>query len=222
MTPFKIPKSAYAAIQALLHLSDDAFEKFLNALRGAKPALQTENFWAHVVPLVEGISPDVVRSVLDEIFHMAEARTDESLREFADAIAEAASEAKSEKFPFEEQDRSVLRERLVRILQAGGGFEITRKAAGVLLDQDHIFFSARILTDLRPVFNEAGDSVDAAVIVHNLRIHYGENAEHKDFYVALDTSDIQSLREVLDRADQKAKCLQELIKGSGVSELEEE
>ncbi len=70
-----------------------------------------------------------------------------------------------------------------------------------------------------PVFNEKGDSVDAAVIVHNLRIHFGEDSDHKDFYVALDTSDIQSLRDVLDRADAKAKCLQGLLKTSGVSYL---
>jgi hypothetical protein len=222
MTPFKIPKSAYPAIQSLIHLSDADFERLLNGLRGAKPAIQTEKFWAHVVPLVAGVSENVVRSILHEVFLMAEAQSDEPLAEFAEAITEAGVEAKSEKFPFEDRDRAVLKERLVTILGAGGGFEITRKAAGVLLDQDHIFFSARILTDLRPVFNEAGNSVDAAVIVHNLRIHYGENGDHKDFYVALDTSEIQSLREVLDRADKKAKSLQELIKGSGVSELEEE
>jgi hypothetical protein len=96
------------------------------------------------------------------------------------------------------------------------------KAMGVAADQDHIFLHARILTDIRPVFNNKGDSVDAAVIVHNLRIHYGQDSDHRDFYVALDTNDIQSLREALDRADTKAKCLQGLLKTSGVSYLDAE
>jgi hypothetical protein len=96
------------------------------------------------------------------------------------------------------------------------------KAMDVVLDHSHVFFHAKILTDIRPVFNTKGDSIDAAVIVHNLRIHYEEDSDHKDFYVALDTSDIQELREVLDRADTKAKCLQGLVKKSGVSYLDAE
>ena len=96
------------------------------------------------------------------------------------------------------------------------------KAAGVALDQDHLFYHARILTDVRPVFDEKGDTVSAAVIIHNLRIHYGENSDHKDFYVALDTGDIQLLREALDRADKKAKRLQELLNASGIVYLDDE
>jgi hypothetical protein len=70
------------------------------------------------------------------------------------------------------------------------------------------------------VFDEKGETVDAAVIVHNLRIHYGQDSEHKDFYVSLDTSDIADIREALDRADAKAKSLEGILKRSGVSFLD--
>jgi hypothetical protein len=92
----------------------------------------------------------------------------------------------------------------------------------VLTEEERIFYSARILTDIRPIFNEAGNLIEAAVIVHNLKIHFGENGDETDFYVALDTSDIQALREVLDRADEKAKQLQSLLQRSQISYLDAE
>jgi len=227
MSLITIPKSAYAAIQHLIHFSAHDFDAFLDALSKAEPSLNQYNFWKHVAKHVNRVDQAVIESILHEIFQMDDARLDAArdglgLDEFAESVAEAAASAKSKEFPFEKEDRKILKDRLVRIFEGRKGLKITMKALGVLVDQDHAFYHARILTDIRPVFNDKGDSVDAAVVVHNLRIHYGENSDHKDFYVALDASDIQSLREVLDRADAKAKCLQGLLKTSGVSYLDAE
>jgi len=222
MTPFKIPEAAYAAVQHLVHLEECEFEAFLNALTQAEPSLEPDEFWRHVALRVPQIDQTVVESILREVFKMNDARTGEEVAEFADQIAEAAVEAKSKDFSFEEDDRKILRDRLIRIFEGRKGLEVTLKASGVIRDHDRVFYYARILTDIRPVFDEGADSVSAAVIVHNLAIHFVENSEHKDFYVALDTSDIQSLRDVLERADKKAACLQRLLKTSGVSYLHEE
>jgi hypothetical protein len=109
---------------------------------------------------------------------------------------------------------------LTKIFELRRSLSVTTKALDVLTSQDRVFYSARILTDLRPVFNESGDAIEAAVIIHNLCIHYGHDDDHWDFYVALDTSDIQSLRDVLDRADKKAGSVEELLRRSGVSYLD--
>ena len=151
---------------------------------------------------------------------MEDARTDETIEEFVGYIGEAAAEAKSDKFPLGDNDVKVLHSRLLKVFQGRKGLEVTMKSMGVMVDQPRVFLHAKILTDIRPVFSKEADSVDAAVIVHNLRIHFGGDSEHKDFYVALDTSDIQSLREVLERADEKAKCLERLLKKTGVAYLD--
>jgi len=227
MSPITIPKSAYAAFYHLIHFSASEFEAFLDALSKAEPSLDQENFWKHVAAHLKSASEEVIESVLHEIFQMDEARAEAAsdgvrLDEFADQIAESLASVKSEKFSMKKEDQKILKDRLVRIFDGRKGLDITKKAMSVVVDQNHIFLHARIMTDIRPVFNKKADSVDAAVIVHNLRIHYGVDSDHKDFYVALDTSDIQSLRDVLDRADAKAKCLQGLLKTSGVSYLDAE
>lgn len=222
MTPYRIPESAYAAIQHLVQLDERDFGVLLDALARAEPSLDKEKFWTHVAKHASKVDEPVVESVVNEIFELDDVRNDREIHEFADLIAEAALEANSEKFPFAKKDLEILKDRLLKIFDGRKGLEITMKGMGVLVEQDHIFIDPRIVTDVRPIFNTKGDSVDAAVIVHNLRIHYAVNSEHKDFYVALDTGDVQLLREALDRADQKAKCLQGLLKSSGVSYLDAE
>ena len=58
-------------------------------------------------------------------------------------------------------------------------------------------------------------------MLHNLRIHYrGENGDHKDIVMALDTTDVKSLKKLLDRADQKAETIKELLKHSQIDYLD--
>jgi hypothetical protein len=218
MASVTIPESAYPALKSLIRLSPADFDALCEALSKASPALDPDNFWSHVTPHVSQIETFVVKSILTEIGQMAIgfSVSDTELTDFASAIAEASSAE------IVAGEREILKERLIKIFTGRKGLNITTKAMGVMLDQDRIFYSARVLTDVRSVFNEKGDTVEAAVIVHNLRIHYGQDSEHKDFYVALDTSDIQALRKELDRADTKAKALEAILKRSGVSYLDAE
>jgi hypothetical protein len=224
MTPFKIPESAFKAIQHLVNFSEPDFEIFLDALTNAEPSLDKDLFWTHVAEHAKKIDKKVVESILHEIFEMHEAwePTVDGLDKFVDLMAMAAAEVKSENFKLNQDDQKKFKGRLKKIFEGRKGLETTVKAMDVLLEQEHTFYHARIVTDIRPIFNKSGDSVDATVIVHNLRIHYGKGSDHKDFYVALDTSDIHILRQVLDRAVSKANCLQGLVKQAGISYLDAE
>jgi hypothetical protein len=220
MASINIPKSAYQAIQSLTRLKPSDFEALLEALSKATPALGRGNFWSHVAPLVPQIKADEVKTIVNEILDMSEGMDilDMGVDEFATAIAE--SSVATNELKLSQADEQLLRERLIKVFVGRRGLCSTLKAMGVMVDQERTFYSARILTDVRPVFDEKGETVDAAVIVHNLRIHYGQDSEHKDFYVSLDTSDIADIREALDRADAKAKSLEGILKRSGVSFLD--
>jgi hypothetical protein len=53
-----------------------------------------------------------------------------------------------------------------------------------------------------------------------LRITYHEGDALKSFYLAMDTGDIESLRDVLDRADKKAKNLRPVLENAKVPYLD--
>lgn len=90
------------------------------------------------------------------------------------------------------------------------------KAKELQLESERTFCDARILTDIRPVFRDkVGDKPEAMIVVHTLKIVAHEATGHKEFYVALDAEDIQSLKKTLERAEDKARSLKNIIDASG-------
>ncbi|HET6386457.1 MAG TPA: hypothetical protein VFJ58_23945 [Armatimonadota bacterium] len=75
-----------------------------------------------------------------------------------------------------------------------------------------------MLSDVRHVFSHDLAPV-AAVIVHQLRIGYLEDVERKEFWVTLDTNDLDQLIATLDRARTKAEKLRATIATSGIHYL---
>ena len=75
-----------------------------------------------------------------------------------------------------------------------------------------VFHTARVLTDLRPLFNSSGAEIDGMMVVHNLEIEYFHGKEYKNMFFALDDADLTKLRKALDRAEAKSATLEQVIK----------
>jgi len=53
-----------------------------------------------------------------------------------------------------------------------------------------------------------------------LKIHFHKGNRHEEFFVALDTNDVRTLRAVLDRAEKKEAALRALLQTSGITYLD--
>jgi len=77
------------------------------------------------------------------------------------------------------------------------------------------------LTDLRPIFHfDISEKPSAATVVHMLKIthrdHYGKKY---DSFFALDSNDLVSMKQVIERASVKEETLREVMKDTGVTVL---
>lgn len=82
------------------------------------------------------------------------------------------------------------------------------KAWALLSDEERIYLSSRVLTDVRPVFGDDGcDRLLASVIVHTLKIATRVDGRTQSVFIALDTDDLIELRKAIDRALDKAEAL---------------
>jgi hypothetical protein len=91
------------------------------------------------------------------------------------------------------------------------------KASDLLTEHDKIFGDARIVTDIRPVFMEdPHELANGVVMVSTLRVQYQDSGGISSFYVALDTEDLVTLRNVVDRALLKIDTLKGRLDDSGL------
>ncbi len=96
------------------------------------------------------------------------------------------------------------------------------KARSLHLDHKNIFCSAKVISDMRPVFDVEIDKFPGGfTIVHTLKLGFHQRGKHAEMYVAMDKQDIQELIDVLQRAQRKAATLAQLGDEKGLSVLAE-
>jgi hypothetical protein len=105
---------------------------------------------------------------------------------------------------------------------------LAAKALDISYDFERVYASARFLTSVRPVYNDARDDIVGATIVQTLRLDYvSANGDENSISIAIDLEDIKRLQraceEALSKADvAKAKFegkygLQIIVPGGGMS-----
>jgi hypothetical protein len=197
----RIPENDRVGLALLRDMPSESFAAFLAALERSPEAIAD----------IPGVSPDDARLAIDALKSMYQARTynDVPIDEFISDVCESLTESKV----LESGDEPLLRERLARLLDIES-LSISAKALVLRTDYPYIYCAARIFTDIRPVFGEdASETPPAMVLAHTLKLEYHGALGHlHELYVALRADDIAELREILKRADTKAKTLESMLK----------
>jgi hypothetical protein len=101
----------------------------------------------------------------------------------------------------------------VRVLRASA------KAWSLISDHEKIFLNSRILTDIRPVFEEDVDKpLMASLILHTLKLTMRVDGIPQTVYLAADSDDLRDLQLNIERALSKANYLSNQI-GMHLQEL---
>jgi hypothetical protein len=196
LSELSIPKTDRAGLAILRELQEAAFNALLAEIERSPGS----------VPTVPGLSPNDAERAVDALNTMytirafSEVSTDGFISDVCAALREY-----NELTPI---DEPVFRERLGRLLDIEA-LSIAAKAASLQSEYEHLFCSARVLTDARPVYGKDPQAPPAAMIItHALKISYHEaTGRLKEFYVGLGSSDITEFQEVLKRAEDKAISL---------------
>ena len=226
MPPISVPDSYQSGVIALLQVSDYEYSNLLSALKDAKPALLVRGLVTQIAPKVDGVKSRDIRDIFESLVAMyaVRARLDISVGDFAKGVSDGINDfEETEGIVFSEEDKNRLAQRLTELLGIEKPLGITSKANDVMIEQDRYFCSARILTDVRPIFQSDLTSVPTeAVIVHNLKITYHQDRQHKEFFVAMDSEDIQALKSAIERAELKSRTAKFMLDKANVLLLDEE
>ncbi len=221
MAIINIPKRQYATLRKLSELSDPQFAELLKELNEVEASLSVEKFTEHLSEKVKSIPKNVITEIITLLcgLYPAKEKNDKTSSQIATDIKETVEDEKPETFP---QDKAAtLQIRMEKLLSVDKAIAITAKAFDVVTEHQRIFCGARIFSDIRPVFSAAADSVAAAVVLHTLNISYHEAGNHKEFYVVLENSELEDLKEVIGRAEKKSETLQSIIENTGITYLEQ-
>jgi len=185
-----------------LSLPKSEFEELVNVLEH-QPGTAAKPFEVRGVEIrgLEKSSSEPILNAVISLYRAWASAGDITLEEFANKIWESVA-------TFDRSaESSDAKDRLHRILDIEP-LARSAKALAVLIDNQHEYHDAKILTDIRYAFRPDPEAEPyGAVIVHTLKLTYHEESEHKSFFVALDSVDLKQLRAAIGRAEKKEKQL---------------
>lgn len=90
-------------------------------------------------------------------------------------------------------------------------FRVTTKSANLAYDYANLLRTARIITDVRPIFDETAEGIDGAVISHVLRLKYTGQDDESSLSIVMDATDIKRLLAECERALTKGQIAQKWL-----------
>lgn len=106
-------------------------------------------------------------------------------------------------------DAPILQQRLTDLL-GQRSFYAGVKETQLRAEYEHVFRSARIVTDMRPVFEEDLSAPHHAFIGHTLKVEYSDRNAIKQIYIAMDSADLEALGELIERAKKKEQIIENI------------
>lgn len=224
MGSLTIPEEYELGFAKLIALDDSVMEQLLNALSDAPMVLRPTGLASKLVERLNGaIEADDMEAIVQalvSLYYIGEGF--ESVDQLAQEIVEAIEDSDSEVLSLPKAGRDHFKQQLIRFLDIDS-LRIASKAVFLLHEYERVFCDARVMTDIRPIFGPSPDDPPkAALIIHTLKLNYHDATGLKEFYIAMDSNEMDELMYVLDRADSKAKSLRAVLDSAKLSRVDAE
>ena len=218
MPVLKIPKKQMEALEGLAKLSEKTLDELIQAISSTPPTLKPESFCKRVSSKVSTIDQDECSALVDAIVGLSFIR-EKGKKTIPQLVEDLTSSLSEEKTPaFGRGELEVFKTRLTKFISMDS-VVITASALGVMTDYERIYCGGGIQSDMRVVFVGSEDRAAAGIVVHNLNVHYHQDRDHKEFYVALDSDDLIALKEEISKAEQREKKLKAAFKKAEIHPL---
>lgn len=214
-----IPEAHRKPLHLLALMSNESRAILVDTIRSATAILDTEDLILCICDQTdlgrEEASP--ISRMLMSMYRVA----DQTREAFHEQVIETARGIFHE--DANSIDWSSFSKDLADILDCHDSLGVAAKVSELRREFGRLFCSARILSDIRPVFGANPEGVPlAAAIIHTLRVTYHDGDDHRDFHVAMSAADLLQLRHLVDRALKKETALSTEIAKTDMRYLEME
>ena len=218
MPPLRVPERHREGLTAILAAEPDVISALILALGRGTTRGAHGNVSITVTADLPGVPPDTEEKIVNAAvaLYSVRAHQDQTASELADDLLEAITSGTIPELSVPDENHDEIRAKLTKLLSVDN-LLYAWKSRDVLGDQERQYCTARILTDVRPIFAVAStEDIVTVGVVHTLKITYHEGDDTKDIFMSISDGNIGALREILDRSEKKSKKLRSMIKDMGI------
>ena len=209
--PLDIPAENRSAIATVKTLTPAVLEQFISALEAAPPISNPHGMADHIAKQLPSFPENRLVPVLEMLYTLYYIRDLSGVNPntFLDDLMDGA--ARASELRLAQGGASKLRLILEKLLSIDT-LRTVSKASRLQRDGERLYCSAKILSDIRPVFrSDPSLPPVGAVITHTLKVGYHEGSGHMETQIVLDSDDLARLAAVVQRAQVKDKTLRKFL-----------
>lgn len=221
MPKIRVPTQRRNGLVLLARIGDKSVNELIDRLSQYPLCVFDPELTSELLQGLKSLDYDEALEITDAIVTMfpALALTNNGVDDFANKIASVMNIGVPAENHLSEKELKKLNTRLLKLLCLKN-LAMSSKAASVYFENERNLGSARVITDIRPVFDQITDEIGGALVLHTLKIEYLKEGEPREFFVALDDVDLDDLLEKLNRAKRKSSEAKKLLKSTGLSYIE--
>ena len=215
MAGLSVPAPYRKALRELATLPDESAERLIAALQAVAPFQTVEELRTVVRDALGQDDGELADWLIPALLSLSGQLRGEPGAQLAAALSESAD------LDLPSDVRTQLRSRMEDIL-ATDALKSTAIAVELLTQHDRNYQTARVLTDIRPVFqSDVHDRPNGTVIVETLQLQtWDREGNSETLYIAMDKADLLELKSVIDRALEKTDTIDKWLGAQGIARFE--
>lgn len=201
----KIPESQRENFKFFLNLPDVVRSEFIEAIQNAPMGLSNSTLFDYIRDNVKKLSNEKIGKLLSIYENLSDAKDDLGYNddEFIHDLSNALKDTGDPELVPTDESLSIFKS----LFNSEININTSRKIHNELLENEKNYITAKILTDIRPVFDK--EQLIGSTIISKLKVTYSENDEEKNVFFSLDEQDLSDLIEILKKAQEQNLYLKE-------------
>jgi hypothetical protein len=219
---FIIPKRAYKGFDALIALGSEKLNRLSAELAHRDLTLDMAQLSTQLAKTIEADDrAQLERAISTVLIPLSGVRTrlDKSPEQFLDLLTEQTKRRNPTWHTANIAGWRRISAALQKLIAPNSYFSLLYKTFGLLTDHPAVLHEAAILIDSRPVYDEGVGEIKAMLLTSTLVLNYSAEGRTKRLHLALDFSDMQNIKEQLDRAQRKFDLLEKKMTNLGIPAL---
>jgi len=206
ITNLTVPQRAKPMLRWLANLDGPTADAVLTALTSTEEFRSTSELTSRLAE-VDGVGATAAEEFVAVLFALSAMHYSHNwpIADIVETIADMPT------LEIQEEARPAFQARLTSALTTAPVVGLA-KAVDVAYEHDNLFHTARILTDIRPVFgDEPTEGALGAVVIHTLRLNYYRRTRLDTFSIAMSDSELDELEIAVFRAKEKREAIRRLM-----------
>jgi len=200
----KVPETHQKAFSRIAQIEDTTFQSITSALGNEAPCLRLAELRKRLEKAISPVLPDETHLAEAVVALAATSSRQDSAAELLQAVVDSVGTSEG----LDEPGKISLLDRLQTILKLPF-IHVSARSSSLQVSYDRVFNSARVITDIRPVFQETLVNGWSYMVIHQLQVTCVRNdgTQPELLYVSLDDKDLDALQDTIVRAREKARVL---------------